>query len=62
MTYNYTMLRLTDDALLAQKTNYQDWKTLLAQQVTVNALDPRFGMWNSKYGAWSWRLGARFSF
>jgi hypothetical protein len=62
MTYNYTMFRLTDDALLAQKTNYQDWKTLLAQQVTVNALDPRFGMWNSKYGSWSWRLGARFSF
>jgi len=60
--YNYTMLRLTDEALLAQKTNYQDWKTLLAKQVTVDALDPRYGMWTSRYGARSWRLGARFSF
>ena len=56
------MLRLTDDELLGQKTNYKDWKTLLAQQVTVNALDPRFGMWTSRFDTWSWRLGARFSF
>ena len=60
--YNYNMLRLTDDELLAQRTNYVDWKTLVAQKVTVNATDPRFGMWTSRYGAWSWRMGARFSF
>ncbi|MDP2915475.1 MAG: TonB-dependent receptor, partial [Candidatus Aminicenantes bacterium] len=60
--YNYTMLRLGDEELLAQRTNYKDWKTLLAQQVTVDALDPRFGMWTSRYGPWSWRLGARVSF
>ena len=60
--YNYTMFVLDDTELLAQKTNYQDWKTILAEQVTVDALDPRFGMWTSRFGAWSWRLGARFSF
>ncbi|MBM3311253.1 MAG: hypothetical protein FJY80_07080, partial [Candidatus Aminicenantes bacterium] len=50
--YNYTMLRLTDDEMLAQKTNYKDWKTLVAEKVTVNPLDPRFNMWTSRYGTW----------
>jgi len=60
--YNYTMLRLTDAELLAQKTNYKDWKTLVDQKITVDKLDPRYGMWTSRFGTWSWRLGARFSF
>lgn len=60
--YNYTMLRLTDEELLAQKTNYVDWKTLVDQKITVDKVDPRFGMWTSRFGTWSWRLGARFSF
>ncbi len=60
--YNYSMLRLTDDELLAQATNYVDWKQLVATKITVNPLDPRYGMWTSRFGSWSWRLGARFSF
>lgn len=40
--YNYTMLRLTDAELLAQKTNYKDWKTLVDQKITVDKLDPRY--------------------
>jgi hypothetical protein len=59
---NYTMFRLTDAQLLAQKTNYQDWRTLMDKQITVDEIDPRYGMWDGRYGAWTWRLGARLSF
>jgi hypothetical protein len=30
--------------------------------VAGNIPDPRYGLWTSKYGPWSWRMGARFSF
>jgi hypothetical protein len=59
---NYTMLRLTDAELIAQKTNYKDWRQWLNEKITVNKDDPRYGMWTSRYGAWYWRLGARLSF
>jgi hypothetical protein len=60
--YNYNMLRMTDDELLAQKTNYKDWKSIVDQNVSGDKLDPRYGMWTSLFGSWSWRMGARFSF
>jgi hypothetical protein len=59
---NYTMLSLTDDELLAQKTNYKDWHQWLNEKITVNRDNPRYGMWTSRNGAWNWRLGARISF
>jgi hypothetical protein len=58
---NYTMVRLTDEELLAQKTNYVDWNYYVDRN-TVNARDPRYGLWTSRFGEWSWRLGARLSF
>ena len=60
--YNYDMLRMTDDALLAQTTKYVDWKTLVANNPVTNKLHPAFGMWSGKSGPFSMRLGARLSF
>jgi len=62
MQYNYTMLRLTDDELLAQQTNYKDWKVWMDETITVNKLNPVYGWWSSRFGSWSWRAGARVSF
>jgi hypothetical protein len=59
---NYAMLRMTDDEILAQKTNYVDWRTLLVQNVPVNRDDPRYGLWTTRLEPWSWRAGVRFSF
>lgn len=62
MQYNYTMLRMTDDELLGQKTNYKDWKVWMDEQITVNKLNPVYGWWSARNGSWSWRAGARISF
>jgi hypothetical protein len=66
MQANYTMLRLTDDQLIAQQTNYKDWKTWIDETITINKWNPPWNMgnpyWTGKYGAWSARVGARFSF
>ena len=35
-----------------------DWK----KEIATHEPDPRYDKWNSRYGAWSWRMGARFSF
>jgi hypothetical protein len=51
-------LRLTDDQILAQKTNYSDWKTL----TSAIEKDPQYGKWASRFGTWTMRFGARFSF
>ena len=59
---NYTMLRLTDDELLANKTLKKSYRQWMDEKITVDKNDPRFGMWTSLFGSWSWRLGARFSF
>jgi hypothetical protein len=61
-TVNYTMLRLTDDVLLAQKTNYVPWQTLLPQYSPVGTNNPLYNLWNGKNGPMSWRMGARVSF
>jgi hypothetical protein len=60
--YNYTMLRLTDDELLGQKTNYKDWKQWITEKITINPLQATYGWWNGRFGAWSWRMGGRLSF
>jgi len=62
MQYNYNMLRLTDAELVAQKTAYVDWKTYVTQKIPVNPNNLVYGWWTSRYGPWSWRGGARFSF
>jgi hypothetical protein len=62
MQYNYTMLRMTDDELLGQRTNYKDWKVWMDEQITVNKLNPVYGWWTARNGSWSWRAGARISF
>jgi hypothetical protein len=62
MTYNYDMLRMTDTALLAQKTNYVDWHTLVANDGMTNPVNPVYQWWTSRNGSWSWRAGARVSF
>ncbi|MDD8027718.1 MAG: hypothetical protein PHI34_14550, partial [Acidobacteriota bacterium] len=62
MQYNYQMLVMTDDEILAQKDNYKDWKTIMDEKITVNKLYATYGWWNARMGAWSWRAGARFSF
>ncbi len=62
MQYNQDMLRMTDDQLLAQKTNYVDWHTLVANNVTTNPLNLVYKWWTGKNGSWSWRMGARVSF
>ncbi len=62
MQYNYTMLRMTDEELLGQQTNYKDWKVWMDEQITVNKLNPVYGWWNARNGSWSWRAGARISF
>jgi len=59
---NYTMLRLTDAELLANKTVKKTYTQWMNEKITVDKNDPRYGMWTSRYGAWSWRMGARFSF
>lgn len=59
---NYTMLRMTDDELLSNKTLQQDYNYWIAKNVSGDVWDPRYGQWTSRYGAWSWRMGARFSF
>jgi len=60
--YNYDMLRMTDEQLMAQKTNYVDWKTLVANNPVTNKLNPVFGWWNGRNGPFSLRLGARVGF
>jgi hypothetical protein len=68
MQYNYDMLRMTDDQLLAQKTNYVDWKTLVANNAVTNPLNLVYHgkdgkeWWSGRNGSWSWRMGARVSF
>jgi len=62
MQYNYDMLRMTDEQLFAQKTNYQDWKTLVANNPVTNKLNPVYGWWTGRNGPFSLRLGARLSF
>jgi hypothetical protein len=59
---NYTMLRMSDDELLSNKTLKKTWKQWIDEKVTGDVYDPRYGQWTSRYGAWSWRMGARFSF
>ncbi|MDH4272810.1 MAG: hypothetical protein OEW18_12640, partial [Candidatus Aminicenantes bacterium] len=59
---NYTMLRLTDDELLGNVTAKKSYEQWISEKVTVDPFDPRFGQWTSRYGEWSWRMGARFSF
>jgi hypothetical protein len=68
MQYNQDMLRMTDDQLLAQKTNYVDWKTLVANNAVTNSLNLIYHgtggkeWWYRQNGSWSWRMGARISF
>ena len=52
---NRTMIRVTADTL-ATKT--VDWKALLPSYWP----NEMFGMWSSRYGPWTARLGARLSF
>jgi len=71
---NYTMLALSDAELLAQKTNYVPWQTYVQNKIQVGyQWHPYYmgtstdfnhpdNMWTGKYGAWSARVGARFSF
>jgi hypothetical protein len=62
MQANYNMLRLTDAELLGQKANYKDWRTWMEEKITINRDYPTYGWWTSRYGSWSWRMGARISF
>jgi cysteinyl-tRNA synthetase len=57
---------MTDDELLGQKNNYKDWKQWINEKITVNQWNAPWNngnpYWTGKYGAWSARVGARFSF
>jgi hypothetical protein len=55
MRPNYRAITWTFDQILSQTLNWKDY-------VAGNIPDPRYGLWTSKYGPWSWRMGARFSF
>ena len=70
---NYTQLRLSDTELLAQKTSYVPWQTYVQTKIqegyqfhpmwvgTGSTSSPN-PIWTGRYGAWSARVGARFSF
>ena len=59
---NYTMLRLTDEELLGNKTAKKTYRQWMDEKITLNKDNAIYGWWTSRFGAWSWRLGARFSF
>jgi len=52
---NYKTITWTQDQILSKSLNWKDF-------VASNEPDPRYQKWTSRYGARSWRLGARFSF
>ena len=62
MYYNYDQLVMTEDSLIAQKTNYVDWHTLIANNNVTNKLNYTYNWWTTLNGPWSWRMGARISF
>lgn len=56
------MLRLTDEELLGNKTAKKTYRQWMDEKITLNKDNAIYGWWTSRFGAWSWRLGARFSF
>jgi hypothetical protein len=50
-----TMIGWTEEQLLSKAL---DWRN----EIATHTPDPRYGLWNSRLGTWSWRLGARLSF
>ena len=56
------MVSSTDDELLGNKTLQKGYQAWLNEKITVNRDNPIYNWWTSRYGSWSWRLGARFSF
>lgn len=52
---NYRSIVWTQEQIVSATLNWQDY-------VAQNIPDPRYQQWTSKFGAWSWRMGARFSF
>lgn len=68
MRYNRDSLVMSDDAILAQKTNYIPWKTLVDNSGRTNRYNLTYhgrdgkDWWTGRNGPMSWRLGARVSF
>jgi len=52
---NYRSIVWTQAQIVSATLNWKDY-------VAQNIPDPRYQQWTSRYGAWSWRMGARFSF
>jgi hypothetical protein len=57
-TPTINQVRWTDAQILAQRTNYVDWRT----EIASHEPDPRYGMVTGYFGSWTMRFGARFSF
>jgi hypothetical protein len=55
MRPNYRAITWNFDQILSKSLNWRDY-------VASNIPDPRYLGWTTKYGPWSWRMGARFSF
>ena len=52
---NYRAIVWTQEQIVSATLNWRDY-------VAQNIPDPRYQLWTTKYGPWSWRMGARFSF